>query len=90
MASERSRRSTATTAGVEEAAASVVIKDVLQNDTTVKVTFPLLKPATVETIIAYLIYKHRYEGYVLSKRPPFDIPVASALEIMKMAAVLEC
>lgn len=62
----------------------------LQNDLTVRITFPKLSAATVSVVIAYLYYKQRYEGDMCGSRPAFNVPTASAIEIMKVASTLEC
>ncbi|CCD12215.1 hypothetical protein, unlikely [Trypanosoma congolense IL3000] len=43
----------------------------------------------LDVIVRYLYYKHRYEGDMES-RPPFDVPPSIALELMKIADVLQC
>ncbi|EAN79709.1 uncharacterized protein TEOVI_000242600 [Trypanosoma equiperdum] len=45
--------------------------------------------ALLEVVIKYLYYKHRYEGDT-DYRPPFDVPRQIALDIMKLAQVLQC
>ncbi|KAH9599721.1 hypothetical protein LSM04_002521 [Trypanosoma melophagium] len=51
--------------------------------------FPELPAVWLEVVLQYLHYKHRYEGDT-GDRPPFRVPVEGALEVMKVAAVLQC
>eukprot|EP00796_Vickermania_ingenoplastis_P008642 gene8642-6071_t len=67
-----------------------VYTESLQNDKTVLVRFPKLKSPTLEVLVAYLYYKNRYEGKPLEARQDFTVPLQMALEMMKLAALLEC
>lgn len=67
-----------------------VLIENLQNDKTILVRFPRLKSPVLEIIIGYLYYKNRYEGKPHEPREDFTVPLQHTLEIMKLAAVLEC
>lgn len=67
-----------------------VYTETLLNDKTVLIRFPQHKSAVLEIVISYLYYKHRYEGRPHEPRDGFSVPSAFSLEIMKLAAVLEC
>ncbi|RNF01167.1 transcription elongation factor B, polypeptide 1 [Trypanosoma rangeli] len=51
--------------------------------------FPTLSTVRLEVIVQYLYYKHRYEGE-MEERPPFNVPLEAALEVMKVAEALQC
>lgn len=67
-----------------------ILTETLRNDDTILIRFPQLKSATLEVVVAYLYYKNRYEGRPNEPRENFSVPLNSALEIMKLAALLEC
>lgn len=68
----------------------LVLKETLHVNPIITVRFPATNAANVETVIAYLHYKHRYERKVEEPRPPFELPVGAAIAVMKMAQLLEC
>lgn len=68
----------------------IVTIEKFMHDASICITFPKMNAATLDTVIAYLYYKQRYEGHVSSPIPEMEVPVGSAIEIMKLAAVLEC
>ncbi|ORC88658.1 transcription elongation factor B, polypeptide 1 [Trypanosoma theileri] len=51
--------------------------------------FPELPAVWLEVVLQYLHHKHRYEGDT-GDRPPFHVPVEGAIEVMKVAEVLQC
>lgn len=68
----------------------LVLTETLQLDPSITIGFPNTNGATLDTIIAYLYYKHRYERKPLELRLPFTVPSASAIAVMKIAHLLEC
>lgn len=67
-----------------------VLTETLQNNKMVVVRFPKLKSVMLEVIIGYLYYKHRYDGRATEPQDPFSVPLPFALDIMKLASLLEC
>lgn len=67
-----------------------VLKEALQNNKMVIIRFPKLKSAMLEVVVAYLYFKYRYDGRATEPRDPFSVPLPFALDIVKLASLLEC
>lgn len=67
-----------------------VLTETLQNNKTVVVRFPTLQSATLEVVIAYLYFKCRFDGRQRGQQDQFSVPLPLALDIMKLASLLEC
>lgn len=74
----------------EEEEYPVTLVESLNTDLTVHLFFPHLNALAVETIIAYLYYKHRYNGKPQEARPNFDIPLSCTVDVLRVAQLLEC
>ncbi|AYU80181.1 hypothetical protein conserved [Leishmania donovani] len=81
--------------GIENAMAPdpqypATLKETLRTDNSVRVLFPRLKGDQLNVLVSYLYFKHRYNRRVSEERPAFEVPTTAALEVMRVAAALEC
>lgn len=67
-----------------------VLTETLQNNKMIVVRFPTLQSATLEVVIAYLYFKFRFDGRQRGQQDQFSVPLPLALDIMKLASLLEC
>lgn len=68
----------------------VTLTESLCTDNSVRIVFPRLNRAQLEVVVGYLYYKHHYNRRPAEARPPFEIPAAAALEVMRVAKTLQC
>lgn len=70
----------------------VAKKDIVFDDsdeTKVVIRFPYTSAALLEKTVQYFYYKHRYEGDA-ENRPTFHVAHDMALDLIKVATLLQC
>lgn len=94
----RSTRSDCTASSPERGRAPGQLKEVyraedkLRNNRSVTISFPRSSHEIVDTVLAYLYYKHRYNGGSAARGRPQPVRVLPhlAVAVMKLANILEC